>query len=53
MLLREDHQGRGLGRTFYRMIEEMAAQKLESKKISLAVVDSNPVAPFWKRWGFT
>jgi GNAT superfamily N-acetyltransferase len=52
MLLREDHQGRGLGRSFYRMIEEMAARKLGCKRIRIAVVDSNPVVPFWEKMGF-
>jgi ribosomal protein S18 acetylase RimI-like enzyme len=52
MLLREDHQRRELGKSFYRMIEERVIQILKCKKIRLAVVDSNPVIPFWEKMGF-
>lgn len=52
MLLRENFQGGGNGRLFYRKIEKMAAEQLGCKKIRLAVVDSNPVLPFWEKMGF-
>lgn len=52
LLLREDHQRKGMGKSFYRMIEAMVAEKFGCRKIRLAVVDSNPVGPFWEKMGF-
>lgn len=52
MLLRENFQGSGNGRLFFQKIEKMAAQQLGCKKIRLAVVDANPVVPFWEKMGF-
>lgn len=52
LLLREDSQQKGLGRTFYEMIEKLVVEDLGLRQIRLGVVDSNPVAPFWQKMGF-
>lgn len=42
----------GLGRNFYAMLENKMRQEFGANKIRLAVVDSNPVIPFWEKMGF-
>ncbi len=52
LLLREDHQGRGLGLKTYQLVEDLARNQLQCEKIRLAIVDSNPVQPYWEKMGF-
>ncbi len=51
-LLRETSQRKGLGKEAYAAVEAYAIQDLVAKKIRLAVVDANPVLPFWEKMGF-
>jgi GNAT superfamily N-acetyltransferase len=52
MLLREDQQGQGLGARFYRELETRIREEMNCTWVRLAVVDSNPVVPFWEKQGF-
>ena len=51
-LLREDNQAQGLGRLGYLELEKYAREHLAAARLRLAVVDSNPVQPFWEKMGF-
>ena len=51
-LLQEERQKRGLGKAAYQLLEQHIRTQLGSKKIRLAIVDSNPVQPFWEKMGF-
>jgi len=51
LLLRESHQGTGLGKETYLAVESLVREK-GFRKVRLAVVDSNPVQRFWEKLGF-
>lgn len=52
LLIAEAHQGNGLGREAYRLVEVFATTTLAAQKMRLAYNDSNPVATFWEKMGF-
>lgn len=52
LLFRETTQHQGFGRKAYEAVEAYAIREFGSKKLRLAVVDSNPVQPFWEKMGF-
>jgi GNAT superfamily N-acetyltransferase len=51
-LLQENQQKKGLGLKGYELLENLIRNELCCNKIRLAVVDSNPVQPFWEKLGF-
>jgi len=53
LLLAEKVQRNGFGTKAYRLLEEFALSKLSADKIRLAYNDSNPVAQFWQKMGFS
>lgn len=53
LLLREDCQGRGLGRRCFELIESYVRQWPEVRRIRIGVVEGNiEVLPFWEKLGF-
>lgn len=51
LLLKESHQGKGLGRLCFLEVQKYI-MSLDCQRIRIAVVDSNPVEPFWEKMGF-
>lgn len=52
LLLREDLQGRGLGRSCYKAVEQYVSERYGAKCIRLGVSDENDVSGFWSKLGF-
>jgi GNAT superfamily N-acetyltransferase len=53
LLLDETHQGQGLGRSAYQLVEEKVRHWPEIDTLRTSVVRSNTeVLPFWRRMGF-
>jgi GNAT superfamily N-acetyltransferase len=53
LLLDEAHQGHGLGRSTYQLVEEKVRRWPEIDTLRISVVRSNvAVLPFWRRMGF-
>jgi GNAT superfamily N-acetyltransferase len=53
LLLDETHQGRGLGRTTYHLVETKVRSWPEIDMLRISVARSNTdVLPFWRRMGF-
>nr|WP_238357129.1 SET domain-containing protein [Kribbella italica] len=53
--VRRGRQGRGIGRTAYRLVEQYVVENwMEVRRLRLAVVDTNAesATPFWVRQGF-
>jgi GNAT superfamily N-acetyltransferase len=54
LLLDESHQGHGLGRSTYQLVEAKVRSWPEIDTLRISVVRSNTdVLPFWRRMGFT
>lgn len=52
LLLREELQGRGLGRACYEAVEKYVCDRYGAKCIRLGVSDENDVSGFWSKLGF-
>lgn len=52
LAIRENAQGRGVGRALFQEAERFARDVLKVTTLRLAVVEANPVAGFWKKMGF-
>lgn len=53
LLLKEDSQGRGLGKEAYLRVEEYIAKLSSISKVRLAYIKNNPVHGFWEKVGFS
>ena len=52
LAIKESRRHLGLGRQSYELVERYARDQLTADTIRLAVVDTNPVAGFWRKMGF-
>ncbi|MBK9321504.1 MAG: GNAT family N-acetyltransferase [Bdellovibrionaceae bacterium] len=53
LILREDVQGKGLGRSSYNLVERFLSDCLDIEKIYLGVSNHNQVQEYWEKMGFT
>ncbi|MGZ3775575.1 MAG: GNAT family N-acetyltransferase [Bdellovibrio sp.] len=52
LILREDAQGKGLGRRVYNLVEKFLIEQFDVEKIYLGVSDHNQVQAYWIKMGF-
>jgi ribosomal protein S18 acetylase RimI-like enzyme len=53
LAIAEDRHGAGLGKAAYLLAERFAREELNASALRLGVIESNPVAGFWRKMGFS